>query len=53
MPTPRSFRSSTVRLGKTEFVDRVVPECILVLCEAEAPQPTSNVHDDACLRPSA
>jgi hypothetical protein len=28
-------------------VDCVVPESILVLCEAEAPQPTPNVHDDA------
>ena len=48
--TPRSFKSSAVKRGRT-FSYCVLAECRLVLFEAQAPQPTSEVHDSARTQP--
>jgi hypothetical protein len=32
------------------FIDRILAKCRLILFKAKAPQPTSNVHDDAPTR---
>ena len=45
--TPKSFKSSAVKLGRSEFVDRVLAKCRLILFKTETPQPISNVHDGA------
>ena len=42
--TPRSFKSSAVKIGRTSRIDRVLAEYRLVPFEAKAPQPTSEVH---------
>ena len=43
-PTPSSFRSSAVRLGRTVLVNLVLAECRLIPFEAKAPQPNPDVH---------
>ena len=47
MPTPKSFGSSAVKLGRTVSSISVLAEDRLVLSEAKAPQPNHDVHDDA------
>jgi hypothetical protein len=46
MPTPSSFRSSAVRLGRT-VSSVILAERSLILSKAKAPQPNHDVHDDA------
>jgi hypothetical protein len=42
---PDVFEVLGCQLRQNCFVDRVLAECRLVLSEAKAPQPTSEVHD--------
>ena len=45
IPTPRSFRSSAVRLGRTVSSISFSRNAASYLFEAEAPQPTPDIHD--------
>ena len=41
------FKSSAVKARQERFVNLIVAECRLIPFEAEAPQPSSNIHHRA------